>query len=37
MDELRRLKNLAEPLRKLASDADDLQVLMEFADEGASP
>lgn len=37
MDELRRLKNLAEPLRKLASDADDLQVLMEFADEGSSP
>lgn len=37
MDELRRLKNLAEPLRKLGSDADDLQVLMEFADEGASP
>ncbi|MEY3174141.1 MAG: Peptide chain release factor 2 [Planctomycetota bacterium] len=37
MDELRRLKNLAEPLRKLASDADDLQVLMEFADEESSP
>lgn len=36
MDELRRIKNLVEPLRKLASDADDLQVLMEFADEGAS-
>ncbi len=37
MDELRRIKNVAEPLRKLASDADDLQVLMEFADEGSSP
>ena len=36
MDELRRIKNTVEPLRKLASDADDLQVLMEFADEGAS-
>ena len=36
MDELRRLKNLVEPLKKLASGADDLQVLMEFADDDGS-
>lgn len=32
MDELRRLKNTVTPLQKLAGDAEDLKVLMEFSD-----
>jgi peptide chain release factor 2 len=33
MDELRKLKNVVTPLQKLVSSGDDLQVLMEFAQE----
>lgn len=36
MDELRKLKSVATPLRELASSGDDLQVLMEFAEDDSS-
>lgn len=36
MDELRKLKSVAAPLRELATSGDDLQVLMEFAEDDAS-
>lgn len=36
MDELRKLKNVVTPLQKLVSSGDDLQVLLEFAQEDES-
>lgn len=33
MDELRKLKNTVGPLQKLVSAGDDLQILMEFAED----
>jgi peptide chain release factor 2 len=36
MDELRRLKTTVGPLQKLVSGADDLKVLMEFAEDDDS-
>ena len=36
MDELRKLKSVTTPLKDLASSGDDLQVLMEFAEDDAS-
>ena len=35
-DELRKLKTTVGPLQKLVSGAEDLQVLMEFAEEDES-
>lgn len=36
MDELRKLKSIVGPLQKLSGSSDDLQVLMEFAEEDDS-
>ena len=36
MDELRKLKSVATPLKELVTSGDDLQVLIEFADEDSS-